>query len=715
MAPYGALLALSSAASVALWWHVWLGHPSSTTLCDCGDPGQYLWFLAAPAQALAHGHSPLLTHAAFAPGGVNLLDNPGVLGLGVVLAPLTLVAGPVVALNVALTAAAPLAALSCAILLRRWVSWPAAAAGALAFGFSPFVAGNLAVAHLQAGFLALLPVMALCFDELLVRQRFSPVACGAGLGVLVAVQFFVSPEMLLIAVFSATIGIGMLAGWALGAARDRLRAAWVHGARGLAVAVVLAGALLAYPVWFALAGPRHTVGSPWAFVAGTGNPWRDFLLVHPGAGHPVPGATLFGYLGPAGAPTAYLGPVVVGLCLATLLVWRRRGVVWFSAAMALVTGVLSLGAVWQPHSPGPYPWLPWRLFAHVPLIDEISPYRLSAVVDLFVVVLLSVGLDGVLHGGQASGHHAVARDMSPGSGHGSEPRARLASAPEGFRPLSARWLRTWRGRWTDAPSGVRALAGVALVAAVAIPVGGAERLPYTVRHLAVPAWFTHDGRHLPPHSVVLAVPWDANQVIAWQAIAGMPFELAGGNAFVPGSNGRVAQHAAPGSAAALLYGLSLFGPAPAPTPTALATLRRAMQHWRVTTVVVAPGIRPPAAAVGFLTAALASVPLHRQGVWLWPAVAHAPPPAAVPADILGWCGASSRRADPGAVARCVLAAGRPAYQVPGTPSPRLSSPRLSSPRLSSPRLSSRRQAARGRHWPGPRYGRPTRPPSAAPR
>ena len=162
-----------AAGGVAMWWQVWSGHPSSTMTCACGDPSSFVWFLAWPAYAISHGHSLFFSARVHVPGGMNLLDNTSVLALGVVLAPVTWLFGPIAALNVALTAAPVLTGLSAYAVLRRGLGLGrvAAFAGGLAFGFSPFVVRNEAINHLQASFLALVPLIFWCCYELAVAQR----------------------------------------------------------------------------------------------------------------------------------------------------------------------------------------------------------------------------------------------------------------------------------------------------------------------------------------------------------------------------------------------------------------------------------------------------------------------------------------------------------------------------------------------------------------
>ena len=127
-----------------------------------------------------------------------MLDNTSVLALGVVLAPVTWLFGPVATLNVALTAAPALSAISAYGCLRRGLGlWqPAVFVAGLLFGFSPFVQRNQTLAHLQVTFLALVPLIFLCAYELIVAQRGKWWRWGLILGVLVGIQFFIGSEIL---------------------------------------------------------------------------------------------------------------------------------------------------------------------------------------------------------------------------------------------------------------------------------------------------------------------------------------------------------------------------------------------------------------------------------------------------------------------------------------------------------------------------------------
>src|SRR6202012_5823296 len=146
--------------------------------------------------------------ALFHPGGVNLLAQTSVTGLSVPLVPVTWIWGPVASLNVASTIAPALTAFTGFVVLRRWVSWtPAAFVGGLLYGFSPFVLSSLEFAHLMTAALMLLPLILAALDEILIRQRRTPLWTGVLLAVLLFGQFFLSSEMLAIVAVVLVISV----------------------------------------------------------------------------------------------------------------------------------------------------------------------------------------------------------------------------------------------------------------------------------------------------------------------------------------------------------------------------------------------------------------------------------------------------------------------------------------------------------------------------
>ena len=225
-----------------LWWNVWASHPTSVTTCGCGDPALFTSFIEWPAYAIRHGLNPFYSTAIHYPVGVNMLANTSVLAIGVTLAPITWLFGPVATLNVASTLAPVLSGLAMFVLLRRWVTWsPAAFVGGLLYGFSPFMVIALSWAHLMLAMAAVPPLILLCLDELLIRQRRRPVVIGVILGLLVALQFFIGSEILLIVALFGAIGLVLVViygGWHDPATlRQRTRFALVGLGSGAVAAV----------------------------------------------------------------------------------------------------------------------------------------------------------------------------------------------------------------------------------------------------------------------------------------------------------------------------------------------------------------------------------------------------------------------------------------------------------------------------------------------
>lgn len=570
--------------SVAVWWQVWSRHPTSTMTCGCGDPSLLLWSFGWVAHAIAHGQNPFFSTAVFHPDGMNLLVNVSALLEGTLLAPVTWAFGPVATLNVANTLAPAVSAMATYWAVRRCLR--SGRLGALVAGLvvelSPALVGSGAASHLQTSLLAFVPVVAVCLYELLVRQAGTPWRWGVALALAVVGQFFASTELLaILAVVVVVVLVAVAAGLAVAAARGSRSAVRraAHAARGLALAGVIAAAALAYPLWFALAGPRHVTGAPWPDLVGASGTVLGGTV---SASHP-PGLSdlyqLAGYFGPPGAPVNYLGAgAVVVACLAVVVLWRRAAV-WVLTAVGAASGWLALGAVWQPigaHRPWWVPFLPWSWMVHLPLAESILPQNFAVLTVLAVAALVGMLVDRVW---------------------------RLA-----------------RGRLRVATGA----AALAVAAAALVPLATAWSLPLTAQPVGVPAWFSDVAPGLPAGSVVLTYPFAGppgdSAAMVWQAVGGMHVAIAGGCCIVPGPDGHADHGTAPGSAHAVLGALSmrLSGPLPALDDTiAQAAVRDALVRWGVTTVVVVDRGRDPAYATRWFTALLGRPPADQHGAHVW--------------------------------------------------------------------------------------------------
>lgn len=585
MARHAATVVVLALPAVILWWHAWDGHLGSTVTCACGDAGQEVWFVAWPAYALRHGLDPLFSSWLYAPRGVNLMANTGTPLVGTVLAPVTWLLGPVAATTVALTLAPALSAWGCLVACRHMTAWrPAAWAAALLFGYSPFVVTNLTTGHVMVTLLVVPPLLVLAGHEVLVARRGDPVRWGVAAGVLAAVQFLISPEVLAITAVAGAAGLVLVAALAPRLVAGSLR----RGLRAATAAAVVGGALVAYPAWFLLAGPRHISGPPWSglivLVEGT----QPYTVWDPGAYRAGADtlSRLSGYEGVAGPPAAYLGWGVLALAGAALVAaWRRRAA-WWAAGMAAVTFVLSLGTLlWTSPDHLSTLWLPWKVLGRLPLLADVLPARFSALTDLFVAVLVAVGLD------------AARRHLGARAGTG-----RAAAA---------------------------ALVAVALVAAGTL--WWTYQVPLATRQVAPPRWFATSGTTVAPGSVVLSLPFPfpsagTSGPMVWQAQDGMRFRLAGGYAKAPGPGGRPLSDRPGRAPYGTLTRLStgFLGPPPAGTPRQVAGLRAALRRWRVDDVVVTGRIPDQARAATLLTGVVGRTPARSGGAWVWDLRRRAP-------------------------------------------------------------------------------------------
>jgi hypothetical protein len=568
----GGLLYL--AVGFLLWVHAWTQGATTHTLCGCGDPALFLWFFQWPATALSHGQNPFFSTALFHPGGINLLAQTSVTGLSIPLVPVTWIWGPVASLNVASTITPALTAFTAFVVLRRWAPWtPAAFIGGLLYGFSPFVLTSLEFAHLMTAALMILPLILAVLDEILIRQRRSPIWTGLLLAALLFVQFFLSSELLAIVAMVVFFSIVVLVAAVLLTDPARVRARASHAGKALGIGLGVGVVLLAWPAWFALMGPGHLSGLVWPKLDKLGGflP-ADFVTM----GYPNPHFVFFKLGGYAGAPlgsSAYVGwsflaVMVVGLAL----FWRDRRL-WFFGFVFVACLGWSLNA-------RPGQWEPEAIIRHIPVLENVIEQRFMAVGYLAAAVILAIILDHV------------------------------------FRAVP-----NWRG----ALGALGALA-VSTVALIPMAVYFGDRLPFVMQAVTLPRWYTQVAPNLPPGRVLLSYPAPFSgpqSAMTWQAVNRMHYSQAGGG-------GPQGVEARAGSAKAGFHVLTRlnFGvgvPEPAGTTAQYAAVRHALEVWEVTTVVIAtnPGAPrvdqglDPVYAAAFMTAALGRRPTLEAGAWVW--------------------------------------------------------------------------------------------------
>jgi hypothetical protein len=614
-------LACFTVPAVLLWWHVWSGHPSAVLTCGCGDPAQEVWFVAWPAWAIAHLHSPVFSGAVNVPDGANLLSNTSGTLVGVVLAPVTWLFGPVAATNTALTLAPALSAWACFAAIRPLVTWKAGAIpAALVYGYSAAIVTSLTFGHVSVSVLVIPPFLFTTLHEIVIRQDHTVRRDGLLLAALVVVQFFLSPEILVMCLVLTVVGLlaVMAVGW------RQLRARAGHALPALALGGGVSLVLLSYPTWYGLAGPQAVSGVLFALAPISGVPLSGFLA--PGAyGARAPEYIRFGgYLGRMGPPPDYVGGGVALAALGSVVVGRRRPLTWLLVLLAAVVFSLALGGYllsgpsWLGH-----PWLPWRGLWRVPVLKEILPGQFVPLLTLFVAFLIGIGLDAL--------HGALGR----------------------------------RGSWSRSHRAVVMSAASAVVAVVAfVPVFVTFEAPLRVVGVHNPAYLRPGAVALPADTVVLTVPFAVSgsaQPMLWQAVDGMRFRLAGAALKTPDARGGPVGSGPPGSARRILTNLTMpVGPVPTGASGQLSTVRRAVRAWQVDQVVITGASRDPVYASGFLTAALGVAPAYVRGAWVWKLQRGHPAAPAVTGTSLARCrtfaGTPGARHEPLAMARCVLAA-----------------------------------------------------------
>ncbi|HET7245602.1 MAG TPA: hypothetical protein VFJ07_12305 [Streptosporangiaceae bacterium] len=581
--------------------------------CACGDPEQQTWFLAWTSHALTHGLNPFFTHYLNTPRGANLAIDTAMPLLGVLGTPITLLAGPVATFNLLLKLGLAASGASMFWVLRRYTSWwPAAFGGGLLFAFSPYLAGQ-GVRHVFLSFVPLVPLFIPLLDDWLVSRRRSPLRSGMLLGLVAALQYLISPEILLTSTIMAAAGLVWLALRHPRAAGERAGAL----ARGVVTALPVFVLIAGYAMWLLIAGPDRPAG-PVHILSGLARYHADLLSPLLPTSHQLlaPGAlAAAGDRLPAGATIEngfYLGlPLLVLLCYFAIR-YRRVPLVAIATVIGLAAFILGLGAKLTVNGTAIGIPLPFAVFTHLPILQNLEPARLSLYVQLAAAVIVAAGLDRArAHGwgrasaaaghgrpaagqGQPSPVGALVPATVPATGKGlgqpPVPRPGPAGVPASGDPGSP-------GRGEGPPARRHAgwsrsavVVAVGLVALLPI----VPELPIHTHLIHTLRFFTSTKvREVPPGAVALTFPFELaprNDAMMWQAASGMRFRVLGGDVFVPGAGGRSTWHPLPQGppvlAQVLKAGQYTNTPPPPMTASAVAAIRELCARSHVAAVFV---------------------------------------------------------------------------------------------------------------------------------
>jgi hypothetical protein len=394
---------MQGAAALALYLLVWLTTAARTLMENLSsaqldqksmDPNLNVWVLRWWPYAIGHFLNPFYTHQIAAPAGHSLAwvtTSPPVALLAV---PLTLLAGPVAALNLLTAIALPAAAWAAFVLCRRLTGkfWPALAGGAV-FGFSAYEVNHAAAGQLNLIYSLLLPVLGyliVVWRDGAIRTRTFVILAA----VTMALQFYLMMEIF--ADLTALLAAALLVGFAL-AGRDG-RAEILRLSRVLGLAYVLAAAAALPFVVYALSvkapkliafteldlaslvipRPQRTFGIDWLALAAHG---------------PVPPSEA-GYVGV---------PLLLLVVLLAVTRWSST-MVRFLTCMLVFIIVAAIGPVLYIEG-SHVARLPWAALWRLPILREAYPSRLM----LFAYLLLAVATALYLAGPARPASRAWAR------------------------------------------------------------------------------------------------------------------------------------------------------------------------------------------------------------------------------------------------------------------------------------------------------------------
>ncbi|WBB75200.1 DUF2079 domain-containing protein [Micromonospora sp. WMMD1128] len=586
------LLVTLAALALALWVTsgMWRDPNTRTITVNSSDQALFEWLLAFGGHALTHGENPFFTHLINVPDGVNLAVNTSITVYAAVFAPLTYLVGPPVTFLVILTLNLAATAVAWYWLLSRHLvgSRLAAGVGALFIGYCPAMVSH-ANAHLNwtAGWL----VPLLIWGVFRLRRPGRAVTGGIVLGLLVAVAFSIAAEGLFFTALA--LALFLLVRAAHPARWAEARAVLPRMLAGLGVTALVAGVLLAYPLWLHFAGPQRFHGTGF-------DP-----LIHSedvAAYLSYPRRSLAGWAGfgtsLAPNPTeenSFFGVPLLLLALACfVLLWRRadrafRATLLALGVTAVVFAVLSWGPTVKWNGRRTDQLLPFGVLDNLPVVNAALPSRLALVVAPVIGLLLAYTIDAL---------------RAP------TPRPDERARPARRRVAGAAWVVGF---------------AVALLPLLPTPLLTSVREP-------VPEFITGGAwkRYVPPDGVLTPLPLTVDVYPdgqRWQAYALAhrqgEFRIPAGFFLGPGGpDGRGRIGPVPRTFDSLMDQAGSTGLVPIITAGSIAESRADLRYWGVRAVVLADRVHGAKydvdeEALRRTATALLGPPERVEDVWLW--------------------------------------------------------------------------------------------------
>lgn len=555
----GALyLVLALVWTLPVWVHPGTRIPDVAWSGYATDAPVLLWGLAWVPFAISHGLLPYYSHWLNAPAGANFaVAGPPVL-FDLLLWPVTVWGGVVNAYNALVVLSIVLNALAAFVACRRFVhrSGVAVLAGGV-YGFCPFVIGQGLAGHPNLMLVPTIPLVTLLLHELLIRQKALAWRTGLYLGALAAAQLLTSVEVAVTTAIAALgISCAMAVRW-----HGLVLARWPYVWRVSAWAVAVSAPVTVLVAWADLLSPGVGHGQ---LINGSIFAPNPLTLLLPGLNAAVTLPALHAFLLQANLePTEALGTVGLPLAVVLWQLGRRHDMVTHGVIVALVMVLIfMLGASLPLRGTNVGIPLPEAVFAHLPLLGNLLPDRLSALADWLMVLCLAMYSD------------------------------RLPVWTIRRRP----WLL------------------VVLAVLSWLPV-----VPSPTLNVTTPPYFL--GGRIPVGATLLVYPFAQDAVGSiselWQAQSHLRFRLTSGYYLRAPSPAPITQYGPPLTPLTLALDRILWtGRWTAVTPHLRWTTSQYLQAHYVTEVVAGPGAHH-AAAVRLLAALLGRAPLAIGGVDVW--------------------------------------------------------------------------------------------------
>jgi len=551
---------------------VWIS-PDGRLLENASDQIFFQYMFAHGEHVAFHGEYPFFTDRLNVPNGVNLMANTSILGVTVLMAPITALFGPGVSfvLFTTLALAGSAAAWYWFLLRHLRMSRTAAVVGAAFCGFGP---GMVSQANSHPNLVALF-VVPFIIARVLTLGRGRNIRNGVILAVLLTFQAFINEEVLF---FTALACAVFVAAWAVQhrpAARARLRGSAIS----VLVAIAITAALLAYPLYIQFRGPQHYVGLL------HGAQWSADLYSYLSLPRASFGAdwSISRFAANSAEETSFFGWPLAMLVVAIIVWLRRDTTVRALVATGFVFLTLSLGVPVYLHGHIISPIGTWSVVNSWPLFTSVTPVRLGLIVTMVVGILLAFAVDRA----GATGRHSV---------------------PDGAVP-DRRDVTVRRFAY--------GLFAMALVPLFPLP-------HYTVVAPPVPAFITNGTwrRYINEGQTLVTVPLPLPlepTAMRWAAAEHLDFDLAGGYFLGPidGVAGKSARFGAtPRPTDELFNKVVETGRVPVITDRDRERAAADLVYWRAGAVVLDLN-QKEAAALRLTATRLFGPPKLVEGVWLW--------------------------------------------------------------------------------------------------